>query len=40
MARCLPDDLLGDLGRPDLNAAVLTARRDAFLAAALDQLGS
>ena len=40
MADCLPGDLLGELGRPDLNAAILTARRDAFLAAALDQLDS
>jgi hypothetical protein len=40
MANCLPGDLLGELGRPDLNAAILTARRDAFLAAALDQLDS
>lgn len=40
MANCLPGDLLGELGRPDLDAAVLTARRDAFLAAALDQLDS
>ena len=40
MAYCLPGDLVGELGRPDLNAAILTARRDAFLAAALDQLDS
>jgi hypothetical protein len=40
MGHCLPGDLLGELGRPDLNAAILTARRDAFLAAALDQLDS
>jgi aminoglycoside phosphotransferase (APT) family kinase protein len=40
MAHCLPGDLLGELGRPDLNAAILTARRDAFLAAALNQLDS
>jgi aminoglycoside phosphotransferase (APT) family kinase protein len=40
MAHCLPHELLGELGRPDLNAAILTARRDAFLAAALDQLDS
>lgn len=29
MAHCLPGDLLGELGRPDLNAAILTARRGA-----------
>ncbi len=40
MAYCLPADLLGEHGRPDLDAAVLTARRDAFLAAALDELDS
>jgi aminoglycoside phosphotransferase (APT) family kinase protein len=40
MAYCLPGDLLGEHGRPDLTAALLTARRDAFLAAALDQLDS
>jgi len=40
MAHCLPGDLVGEIGRPDLNAAILTARRDAFLAAALDQLDS
>jgi aminoglycoside phosphotransferase (APT) family kinase protein len=40
MAYCLPPDLLGEHGRPDLNATLLTARRDAFLAAALDQLDS
>jgi len=40
MADCLPGDLVGELGRPDLNAAILAARRDAFLAAALDQLDS
>lgn len=40
MAHCLPGDLVGELGRPDLNAAILTARRDAFLTAALDQLDS
>jgi len=40
MACCLPGDLVGELGRPDLNAAILTARRDAFLAAALDRLDS
>ena len=28
------------VGRPDLNAALLTARRDAFLAAALDEVDS
>jgi aminoglycoside phosphotransferase (APT) family kinase protein len=38
MAYCLPGDVLIELGRPDLDAAILTARRDAFLAAALDQL--
>jgi aminoglycoside phosphotransferase (APT) family kinase protein len=40
MAYCLPGDVVGELGRPDLNAALLTARRDAFLAAALDELDS
>jgi len=40
MAYCLPGDLLGEHGRPDLNATLLTARRDAFLAAALDELDS
>ena len=40
MGDCLPGDLLGEVGRPDLNAALLTARRDAFLAAALDKLDS
>jgi aminoglycoside phosphotransferase (APT) family kinase protein len=40
MAHCLPGDLLGELGRPDLNATILTSRRDAFLAAALNQLDS
>jgi aminoglycoside phosphotransferase (APT) family kinase protein len=40
MAYCLPGDLLGDHGRSDLNATLLTARRDAFLAAALDELDS
>jgi hypothetical protein len=40
MAYCLPGDFAGEFGRPDLNAAILTARRDAFLAAALDQLDS
>ena len=40
MDYCLPGDLLGEVGRPDLNAALLTARRDAFLAAALDDLDS
>ena len=40
MAYCLPDDLLGEHGRPDLNATLLTARRDAFLTAALDELDS
>jgi aminoglycoside phosphotransferase (APT) family kinase protein len=38
MAYCLPSEMLRDVGRPDLDAAILTARRDAFLAAALDQL--
>jgi len=38
MACCMPDDVVGELGRSDLNAATRTARRDAFLAAALDQL--
>jgi aminoglycoside phosphotransferase (APT) family kinase protein len=40
MGHCLPGDLLGEVGRPDLNAALLNARRDAFLAAALDELDS
>jgi aminoglycoside phosphotransferase (APT) family kinase protein len=40
MAYCLPPDLAGELGRSDLNADILTARRDAFLAAGLDQLES
>ena len=40
MGYCLPGDMLGEVGRPDLNAALLTARRDAFLAAALDELDS
>jgi len=40
MACCLPAEMLGEIGRPDLNAALLTARRDAFLAAALDTLDS
>jgi hypothetical protein len=40
MSYCLPGDMLGEVGRPDLNAALLTARRDAFLAAALDELDS
>ncbi len=40
MAYCLPDDLLGEHGRTDLNPALLSARRDAFLAAALDELDS
>ena len=40
MDSCLPGDLLGEVGRPDLNAELLTARRDAFLAAALDDLDS
>ena len=34
----LPGDVVGELGRPDLSAALLTARRDAFLAAALEEL--
>ena len=38
MAYVLPGDLVGEVGRPDLNAALLTARRDAFLAAALGEL--
>jgi hypothetical protein len=32
--------MLDEVGRPDLNTALLTARRDAFLAAALDELDS
>lgn len=36
MAQCLPP--LPDYGRPDLDTQILTARRDAFLHAALDQL--
>jgi aminoglycoside phosphotransferase (APT) family kinase protein len=40
MAYCLPGDVVGELGRPDLDAALLTARRDAFLAAALEELDS
>jgi len=40
MSCCLPGDLLGEVGRPDLDAALLSARRDAFLAAALDRLDS
>ena len=40
MSYCLPAGLLGEVGRPDLTAALLTARRDAFLAAALDELDS
>ena len=40
MGYCLPDGMLGEVGRPDLTAALLTARRDAFLAAALDRLDS
>jgi aminoglycoside phosphotransferase (APT) family kinase protein len=36
MAQCMPPLL--DHGRPDLDAGILTARRDAFLAQALDQL--
>lgn len=40
MGYCLPGDLLGEVGRPDLDAALLTARRDAFLAAALARLDS
>jgi aminoglycoside phosphotransferase (APT) family kinase protein len=40
MGCCLPGDLLGEVGRPDLNAALLSARRDAFLAAGLDRLDS
>jgi len=40
MACCLPGDLVGELGRRDLNAAILGARRDTFLAAALDQFDS
>jgi aminoglycoside phosphotransferase (APT) family kinase protein len=39
MAYCLPDDLVNELSRPDLHAALLTARRDAFLRAALNPLG-
>ncbi len=39
MSYCLPGDMLGEVGRPDLSAALLTARRDAFLAAALNELG-
>jgi hypothetical protein len=40
MSYCLPGDMLDEVGRPDLNTALLTARRDAFLAAALDELDS
>lgn len=40
MGYCLPGDMLGEVGRPDLNAVLLTARRDAFLATALDRLDS
>ena len=40
MGYCLPGDMLGEVGRPDLNAALLTARPDAFLATALDRLDS
>jgi aminoglycoside phosphotransferase (APT) family kinase protein len=40
MSYCLPGDMLDEVGRPDLNAELLTARRDAFLAAALDRLDS
>jgi aminoglycoside phosphotransferase (APT) family kinase protein len=40
MAYCLPGDLLGEVGRPELDAAMLTGRRDAFLAPALDELDS
>src|ERR1700729_2035278 len=40
MGYCPPGDMLGEVGRPDLKAALLTARRDAFLDAALDELGS
>jgi hypothetical protein len=40
MAYCLPGDMVGELGRTDLDAALLTARRDAFLAAALEELDS
>jgi aminoglycoside phosphotransferase (APT) family kinase protein len=40
MAYCLPGNVLGEFGRPDLDAALLTARRDAFLAAALEELDS
>ena len=36
----MEQEMLAELGRPDLNAALLTARRDAFLAAALDKLDS
>jgi aminoglycoside phosphotransferase (APT) family kinase protein len=40
MTYCLPGNVLGELGHPDLDAALLTARRDAFLAAALEELDS
>jgi aminoglycoside phosphotransferase (APT) family kinase protein len=39
MSYCLPGDMLGEVGRPDLSAALLTARRDAFLTTALNELG-
>jgi hypothetical protein len=38
MAHCLPPLL--DHHRPDLDARILTARRDAFLSAALSQLNT
>jgi hypothetical protein len=40
MGYCLPRELLNEHGRPDLTATLLTARRDAFLAAAIDELDS
>jgi hypothetical protein len=38
MADCMPP--VASYGRLDLDARILTARRDAFLSAALDQLES
>jgi aminoglycoside phosphotransferase (APT) family kinase protein len=40
MGQLLPGDVLGELSRPDLDGALLTARRDAFLTAALHELDS
>jgi aminoglycoside phosphotransferase (APT) family kinase protein len=40
VGRLLPGDVLGELGRQDLDRATLTARRDAFLTAALHELDS